>query len=334
MGFISIISRATYAERRSSCHYKTYFQATMALPTGSSIQMQLRNGVISPRSRPSAVVPPSQPVLSGRVETVSRRDSIERDWRMLRLVWEHLPANIATVLCQGRSICPSSTDSFRCSVAIGARLTFSAEWSSMRWPDRRQLMPVLDLTTPKARSCQGQQSPRRFMRLREAVRETTARRGKAKPIQEHPVVLGAAVEAVALPDFNCCDDWSYNLAALMALVMADLSDSEREDSHEPHVPQRGVDLTALTVETVTWVPQRSVSMLSSQASIILGGHTRPDPRSFIAVSYGETGWVWRSLGFRMRNPGKDGFLEREGRVLALWQRSVLLGLLSPSKAGS
>ena len=141
-------------------------------------------------------------------------------------------------------------------------------------------------------------------RLRDAAHERQrleVRRDWVGP----PADLAAAVNAVARPDATDAMRhsaietlWkvqrraranqfpiSDNLSALMALVMADLSETQRETLMNL-IFQRNIELTALTLQqlrdfliTLFHAPKSSLENPSSSQ--------RTGPRSFVSISYGE-----------------------------------------------
>ena len=182
----------------------------------------------------------------------------------------------------------------------------------------------LDATTPKPIAGEAAVTAQ-VERLREAARErlrAEARRDWAGPAAG----LAAAVAAVALPEITEAmrqaaietvwranrrarvDQFpiSDNLSALTALVMADLSEAQRETLMNL-IYQRDIELTALTLHqlrdfliTLFHAPKSSLE--------IPAGLTSLGPRSLVSISYGELDqyeghWVQDEI------TGDEGFLD-------------------------
>ena len=228
----------------------------MAPPTGSNIQMQLKNGVISPRLNRSAVVLPSQPVY--RVEPSYSRKN-RKTLKDAEIGVMYLLATLRLYLakdCQSvflyrffkRLRCKRGQTDFQ-------------RWMVKYEIARQKAVDAwLDLTTPRPDPASAAEQ------LREAAREQQRAEVRQTCVGA-PGGLVAAVDAVALPDATPAMTeaavetvWRVqrraqfgqfpitdNLAARTALVVADLSESQRETLMNL-ILQQGVDLTALTVQ--------------------------------------------------------------------------------------
>ena len=124
---------------------------------------------------------------------------------------------------------------------------------------------------------------------------------------------------------------SDNLAALMALFVADLSESQRETLTNL-IFQRGVALTALAVDQL-----RAFLITLVRAPVSSLEHPswtrKTGPRWFIATSDGELD-KYEGHRARMRTPARKASLMSMRTFFGSTTRINAIGFASPSKAGS
>ena len=328
-----------------------YLRATMAPPSGSTIQMQLRKMVWYHQScqpEPRRCGPAISARSLGRAELFKERLDRER-LKDAETGVEHLLATLRPHLVKdGQSVfLHRFFQMFRCNRGFGARLS---ALDGQVWDNQTEghSFPVGSHDT-ETRSCQRRSCCRGSTTGRSGKR-TTASRGKASIIYSvrAPDGLQAHVNAVALSDappakieMSVETVWrvhrrvrvgqfpiSDNVAVHMALVVADLSESQRETPMNL-IFQRGVDLTAITVQQLREFLITFVRAQKSSLDNTSWTH-RTGSRSFIAISHGELDeyeghWV-QVQDSRMQH--RRGGLRwwAWGRALALWWGLGLLDL--------
>ena len=200
-----------------------------------------------------------------------------------------------------------------------------------RWIARQKAVDAwLDHTTPRPDPA-GAQVVVEAQRLRETAKDRLRAEARQTYVGGAPADLEAHVNAIGLPDATVAMNeaavetvWrgarrarsglfptSDNLAALMALVMADLSESQRETLMNL-ILKRRVDLTALTVDqlrefliTLFHAPKTSLENPSWMRKTGSG--------SFIATSHGELD-EYEAHCVQDANNGEEGFLDEHEDV--------------------